>query len=78
MPVLLSASCAEKMPAIDSCAWVKEIRTTDAIVRGSDQFEILTATDPRELASSRRDILSPATAGQIVAHNRKRLQICGD
>lgn len=67
-------SCAETpLPAPDACAWVKPIETKQAVVRGSSTFN--TAT-PGDLYAAERDILTPATAGQIVAHNKKVAAFC--
>jgi len=75
----LSQSCTRTV-AIDSCAWVKELRPKDAIVRGSAQFQSeFGRTDLQELTEAilaNRDILTPGTAGQIVALNRAVKENC--
>ena len=78
MLMISSASCSQApSPAIDSCSWVKPITLTRPIVRGSQTFLGLSDDDRLELFEAERDIVTQATAGQIVAHNRAVKRLCG-
>lgn len=77
--MLLSVSCAPlPKPAADSCAGFEEIRPSEGvIVRNSERWETL-KTEERlaELLTRPVDVLTPNTAGEIVAHNRVYARNC--
>lgn len=74
--LLISLTSCTNTIAVDACSWVKEIRTKNALVRGGAQFNLVLGPPPYSEEALRNvlffdaDILTPGTAGQIVAFNR--------
>jgi len=68
--LISSASCVSDQPiTLDSCNWIKKIRLINPAVIGSE-------TDPGP--GHVGDRIYPATAKQIVGHNRSLAAFCDD
>ena len=74
--IVLLPSCAAPSPPPDACAWTKEIRVQLPIVIGSREYNDAAGLPLGAFAN--RDILTPGTAGQIVAHNRAVRAFCSE
>ena len=64
-------------PGLEACAGFKLMRVTDPVVRGSEEWrKAINLGVFEHLIEADRDILTPALAGQILAHNDFYKKVC--